>query len=93
MMPQNIAYLMWISSIPVATAKTLRKVDPVSYSGSTKALRHLWKLYGPRGLYVGLVPAVLGANIASALYFGGYEVCCADTTAAAAVCYCHTGCK
>ncbi len=59
----------------MATAKTLRQADPVSYSGPTNALAHLWKMYGPRGLFVGLVPAVLGSNVASALYFGGYEVC------------------
>ncbi len=59
----------------MAAAKTLRQADPITYSASTKALVHMWKMYGPRGLFVGFVPAVLGSNVASALYFGGYEVC------------------
>ncbi len=80
-LPYDIVHLMWMGSIPVATAKTLRQADPVTYSGSTKALMHLWKMYGPRGLFVGLVPAVLGSNVASTLYFEGYEVC-ADAAAA-----------
>ncbi len=72
----DIVYLMYMNSIPVATAKTLRQADPISYPGPTNALAHLLKMYGPRGLFVGLVPAVLGSNVASAFYFGGYEVVC-----------------
>lgn len=59
---------------PLDTVKSVRQADPAHYPRRTLGtLLQLVRESGPRALYRGLGPALLGAATSSALYFGTYE--------------------
>jgi solute carrier family 25 (mitochondrial S-adenosylmethionine transporter), member 26 len=58
---------------PLDTVKTVRQADPARFPGVLPAALGILRTRGPRGLYAGVAPALLGSALSSALYFGTYE--------------------
>ena len=58
---------------PLDTIKTVRQYDPKSFKGVITTGRNIINQRGIGALYSGLLPALLGSAISSALYFGAYE--------------------
>ncbi|KAI0566551.1 mitochondrial carrier [Gracilaria domingensis] len=58
---------------PLDTVKTVRQADPKHFRGMTPTLLAIIRTRGPFALYAGIVPALIGSALSSALYFGAYE--------------------
>lgn len=58
---------------PLDTLKTLRQSDPKSFKGLAPTLFSIIRKKGPQALYSGIVPALIGSALSSAIYFGMYE--------------------
>lgn len=58
---------------PLDTVKTLRQSNPSAYRGVFPAMAHVVRSKGLLALYAGLVPAMIGSALSSALYFSTYE--------------------
>ncbi|CAN8070696.1 unnamed protein product [Agarophyton chilense] len=58
---------------PLDTVKTVRQADPKHFRGMTPTLMAIIRTRGPFALYAGIVPALIGSALSSALYFGAYE--------------------
>lgn len=65
---------------PLDTVKTVRQTDPRRFGSMASTLRAIVSQRGPAALYAGLIPALVGSSISSAIYFGIYEL--AKTAAA-----------
>lgn len=59
---------------PLDTVKTVRQADPARFPGVGPAIAAILRTRGPRGLYAGVGPALVGSALSSALYFGVYEL-------------------
>lgn len=59
---------------PLDTVKTLRQTQPSLYRGVAPALKTIVRSRGPLALYAGIMPALVGSALSSALYFGVYEM-------------------
>lgn len=58
---------------PLDTVKTLRQSNPSAYRGVFPTMAHVVRSKGVLALYAGLIPAMLGSALSSALYFSAYE--------------------
>lgn len=58
---------------PLDTVKTLRQSNPSTYRGVFPAMTHVVRTKGLLALYAGLIPAMVGSALSSALYFSTYE--------------------
>lgn len=59
---------------PLDTVKTVRQADPVAFRGVIATARKIAATRGVTGLYAGIIPALFGSALSSALYFGAYEL-------------------
>ena len=58
---------------PLDTVKTVRQTDPKNFRGVAPTILAIIRNRGPLALYAGIVPALVGSALSSALYFGAYE--------------------
>lgn len=58
---------------PLDTVKTLRQVNPEAFRGVFPTMRRVVRSRGFPALYAGIVPAMVGSALSSALYFFTYE--------------------
>lgn len=59
---------------PLDTVKTVRQSDPRRFPGVAPTIMAIIRNRGPLALYAGIVPALIGSALSSALYFGTYEL-------------------
>lgn len=58
---------------PLDTVKTVRQANPAAFRGVIPTLVTLIRTRGPFSLYAGIMPALVGSALSSALYFSAYE--------------------
>lgn len=59
---------------PLDTVKTVRQSNPTAFKGLAPTIVAILRSRGPAGLYLGIVPALLGSSVSTALYFSMYEL-------------------
>lgn len=59
---------------PLDTVKTVRQSNPTAFKGLAPTITSILRSRGLAGLYLGIVPALVGSSVSTALYFSMYEL-------------------